>query len=348
MPALDHILRLRHAAIFVALAALLVVVPAAVAAATPTQLSAKVTPAVVTYPGQAVVAGTIIGIPGAELTLETRPAGGAGVWSPAGAATASSSGAFRFELAPSVSSDLRVSYAGALPQHDAASVELHLVVSARVTISSPKEPWLGHIVRLSGAVAPAHPGAPVTIQRREDGVWQSLATTTLGDDARFLVRWQPTEAGRYRLRARMEADADHGVSASPTMLVIVNQPNPHHVLYKYAHYIVIVRHEFRLYYYEHGTLVRGFNVALGRPGYRTPLGHFRIYGKRKPAGGALGACAMYYRARGAIAIHGTDEPWLIRRRPPRDFSHGCARMLNRQVLWLYARVPVGTRVHNLP
>ena len=68
------------------------------------------------------------------------------------------------------------------------------------------------------------------------------------------------------------------------MLIIVNQPNRHHVLYKYAHYIVIVRHEFRLYYYEHGALVRGFDVALGRPGYRTPLGHFRIYGKRKPAG----------------------------------------------------------------
>ena len=106
---------------------------------------------------------------------------------------------------------------------------------------------------------------------------------------------------------------------------------------RYAHYIVIVRHEYRLYYYEHGALVRGFDVALGRPGYRTPLGYFHIYGKRKPAGGALGACAMFYRHLGGIAIHGTDQPYLIRRPVPRDFSHGCARMLNRQVLWLYAR-----------
>ena len=28
-------------------------------------------------------------------------------------------------------------------------------------------------------------------------------------------------------------------------------------------------------------------------------------------------------------------------------SHGCARMYNSQVLWLYARVPIGTYVHNL-
>ena len=117
---------------------------------------------------------------------------------------------------------------------------------------------------------------------------------------------------------------------------------------RYAHYIVIVRHEYRLYYYEHGVLVRGFDVALGRPGYRTPLGYFHIYGKRKPAGGPLGACAMFYRQLGGIAIHGTERAVAAQPPPvPRDFSHGCARMLNSQVLWLYARVPVGTHVHNL-
>jgi len=93
--------------------------------------------------------------------------------------------------------------------------------------------------------------------------------------------------------------------------------------------------------------VRAFDVALGRPGYRTPLGYFRVYGKRKPAGGALGACAMFYRRQGGIAIHGTNQPELIRRPTPRAYSHGCARMLNHQVLWLYDRVPVGTRIHNL-
>ena len=200
---------------------------------------------------------------------------------------------------------------------------------------------------LRGAVAPAHPGGTIVIERRVDGAWQPLATVLLGTDSHFALHWTPDTFGYYRLRARMEADAGHDGGASRSKLVTVNRPNAHRVPMRYAHYIVIVRHEYRLYYYEHGALVRAFDVALGRPGYRTPLGYFHIYGKRKPAGGALGACAMYYRRQGGIAIHGTDQPYLIRRPVPRDFSHGCARMLNRQVLWLYHRVPVGTRVHNL-
>ena len=216
-----------------------------------------------------------------------------------------------------------------------------------VTVSFPASLWLGGAVLLRGAVAPAHPGGAVVIERLLAGVWQPLGTATLGADSRFSLRWTPDAFGYYRLRARMEADADHDTGASKGQLVTVNRPNAHRVPMRYAHYIVIVRHEYRLYYYEHGVLVRRFDVALGRPGYRTPLGLFHVYGKRKPAGGALGACAMFYRRHGGIAIHGTNQPYLLRRPVPRDFSHGCARMLNREVLWLYDRVPVGTRVHNL-
>jgi hypothetical protein len=187
----------------------------------------------------------------------------------------------------------------------------------------------------------------VHIDRRVDGAWRQFLTVTLDGGSRFAFSWTPAEFGFHRLRARMDADADHDLGLATSERVIVNRPNEHGVPMRYAHYIVIVRHEYRLYYYEHGELVRGFDVALGRPGYRTPLGRFRIYGKRKPAGGALGACAMFYRHRGGIAIHGTNQPRLIRRPVPRAYSHGCARMLDRQVLWLYRRVPVGTRVHNL-
>lgn len=63
------------------------------------------------------------------------------------------------------------------------------------------------------------------------------------------------------------------------------------------------------------------------------------------AGAGDGAAVMYYTY-GGIAIHGTDEPWLLSRFP-RPFSHGCARMYNKDVLWLYARCPVGTHIHNI-
>ena len=130
--------------------------------------------------------------------------------------------------------------------------------------------------------------------------------------------------------------------------MFVNPLNAHRVPYHYRHYIVIVIHEYKLYYYERGVMVRRFNVALGRPGYRTPVGTFHIWGKRKPGGGPLGACVMFYTRQRGLAVHGTDQPYLLNNRLPRDYSHGCARMYNSQALWLYARCPVGTTVHNLP
>jgi lipoprotein-anchoring transpeptidase ErfK/SrfK len=44
--------------------------------------------------------------------------------------------------------------------------------------------------------------------------------------------------------------------------------------------------------------------------------------------------------RGNYAIHGTNEPGSI----GHFVSHGCIRMLNEDILDLYARAPVGTEV----
>ena len=67
---------------------------------------------------------------------------------------------------------------------------------------------------------------------------------------------------------------------------------------------------------------------------------------RHMEGGAdnpLGARAMYLYRDGRdliYRIHGTNEPWSI----GTDSSSGCIRMLNEDVIDLYRRVPVGTRV----
>ncbi len=53
----------------------------------------------------------------------------------------------------------------------------------------------------------------------------------------------------------------------------------------------------------------------------------------------LGVRAMYLGS-SAYRIHGTDAPWTI----GQAVSHGCIRMLNEDVLDLYPRIPVGTRV----
>jgi hypothetical protein len=345
---LDRFARL---AFMVAAAVLLLAVSAGAAgAAAAAQLTAAATPATVVYPGTAVVAGALAGesgsVGGAALELFQRPAGTAAEWSPAGSTTTAADGSYSFAVAPDVSTDYQVRYAGGTGV-PAAQADVRLPVQPLVTLSGPRSLWLGESARLRGSVAPAHPGATVVIDRRVSGEWQPFLSVALDSASRLSLGWTPAESGFYHLRARLDAHEDHDTGSSPSRRVVVSPPNQHDVPMQYDHYIVIVRHEYRLYYYESGVLARGFDVALGKPGWRTPLGLFRIYGKRRPASGALGACAMFYRHRGGIAIHGTDQPRLVRKGAPRAYSHGCARMLDRHALWLYARVPVGTRVHNL-
>ena len=343
-------------ALAAALLAALVLLAAGAGTATATssapQLSASASPAEVVYPGSSLITGSLTGtgagMAGVTLDLVQRAAGSTGTWATAGSAVTGKDGAFSFRVAPSVSTDYEVRYPAGAPV-PAVAAAVSVAVQPHITVSYPADFWPGQTVWLRGVVAPEYPaGTAVTIERKLDGVWQPLLSTELGAGSAFTAPWAPAEYGYYRLRARVDAGLGRESGASVSRLVVVNRPNAHAAPMRYAHYIVIVRHEYRLYYYEHGVLVRGFDVALGRPGYRTPLGLFRIYGKRKPAGGALGACAMFYRRKGGIAIHGTDQPSLIRRPIPRDYSHGCARMLNRDVLWLYERVPWHTYVHNLP
>src|SRR5450756_1669703 len=171
-----------------------------------------------------------------------------------------------------------------------------------VTLKAPGSLWLGDTVTLRVTVQPAVPGGVVAIESKVDGAWAPIAGGTLGEASRLSVAWQPDTYGFFRLRASLEAGVDHAAGVSATRRVVVNRPNKHDVPYRFAHYIVIVVHEYKLYYYEHGKNVRAFHVALGRPGYRTPIGRFHIYGKRRPAGGALGACAMYYRQQGGLSL----------------------------------------------
>jgi lipoprotein-anchoring transpeptidase ErfK/SrfK len=62
-------------------------------------------------------------------------------------------------------------------------------------------------------------------------------------------------------------------------------------------------------------------------------------GKNNP----LGARALYlFRRTGdsGYRIHGTNQPWSI----GLNLSSGCIRMMNKDVIDLYRRVPVGTKV----
>jgi hypothetical protein len=104
--------------------------------------------------------------------------------------------------------------------------------------------------------------------------------------------------------------------------------------------IVIEAVQRRLYLFAGGRIYRSWPVAVGTPETPTPIGHFAIQAKAV-WGGAFGARWMQLSIPwGTYGIHGTNNPGSIGSRA----SHGCVRMWNRDVVQLYALVPVGTPV----
>ncbi|WP_245559703.1 L,D-transpeptidase family protein [Amorphus coralli] len=125
--------------------------------------------------------------------------------------------------------------------------------------------------------------------------------------------------------------------------------------------IVIDTEARHLFLVEPGNKARRYGVGVGRPGFSwagthrvtrkaewpgwTPPPQMR---KRQPdlpahmEGGPnnpLGARAMYLGST-LYRIHGSNAPWTI----GHAVSSGCIRMRNEDVIDLYERVPVGTRV----
>jgi hypothetical protein len=294
--------------------------------------------------GSATTLSGMFQLPGMPLTLE-RMRVGEPDWVVLRTFVSGLTGGFLFKPEPPATTTYRVTFAGD-SEWGPASAEVVVPVRCALDFTPPAPFYQGVPVMLKGSIAPAHPGTVLTVQRKESGVWSDWKKTTLDGHSRFAVSFNPRSYGTFWFRVKMPSDGDHAKFTSSPRAVVALNPNPHHVPTYLAHYIVIVVHEYKLYYYEYGRITRVFPVALGRPGFPTPLGHFYIHSKGLNPGGAHGAAVMYYHS-GGIGIHGTNEPWLLSRFP-RPFSHGCARMYNSDVLWLYARSPVGTHIHNIP
>ena len=124
--------------------------------------------------------------------------------------------------------------------------------------------------------------------------------------------------------------------------------------------IIDTRQRFLFFILPHGRAIR-YGVGVGRPGFEW-AGVKRVSRKaewpdwtppaemilRRPdipdhmAGGPdnpLGARALYLGS-SLYRIHGTNEPWTI----GTNVSSGCIRMMNEDVIDLYNRAKVGTKV----
>ncbi len=116
-----------------------------------------------------------------------------------------------------------------------------------------------------------------------------------------------------------------------------------------------------LYYVLEGGRAMRYGIGVGRPGFEwagvktvtrkaewpewTPPSEMLLRRPELPkhmAGGPenpLGARAMYLGST-LYRLHGTNEPWTI----GQNVSSGCIRLMNEDVMDLYDRVKVGTKV----
>lgn len=104
--------------------------------------------------------------------------------------------------------------------------------------------------------------------------------------------------------------------------------------------IVISIPQHRLYLYQDNRLFHSYPVAVGKPLTKSPRGEFYIT-QKAVWGDGFGTRWMRISVPwGIYGIHGTDKPWTV----GTAASHGCFRMLNRNVEQVYALVSLHTPV----
>ena len=113
----------------------------------------------------------------------------------------------------------------------------------------------------------------------------------------------------------------------------------------------------RVFVYQGQKIIASYPVAIGRRGWETPTGQFRVIqmvrepvwehpftGQLVPSGknNPLGARWIGFWTDGAnfIGFHGTPQENLI----GRAVSHGCVRMRDRDIKALFEKVQIGTSV----
>lgn len=114
-------------------------------------------------------------------------------------------------------------------------------------------------------------------------------------------------------------------------------------------WLVIHRGTRTFDFYVGGRVARSGKVAVGAPGMETPTGLFYVQAKFDPTWPVLGAYAFEtsgysklsdWPGGGVVGVHGTNTPQLI----GQAVSHGCVRLLNRDIQYLREAMPVGTPV----
>ena len=178
-------------------------------------------PVSVTAGGRATVrfVATANGTPlvGARVVISSRPAGQAG-FRTVRTLTSGKDGAVAWSVSP-----LRTTvYRAALAAAPAVSATRTVVVAQRVALAVDHlRIHPGGAVRLSGLVAPGHPGGRVLVQLLTARGWQTVATPRLGIRSRFAKTVVAGLSGRYILRVVAPATPTDALGRSRTVTVRV-------------------------------------------------------------------------------------------------------------------------------
>jgi lipoprotein-anchoring transpeptidase ErfK/SrfK len=188
------------------------------------------------------------------------------------------------------------------------------------------------------AVARSAPGRASVVQRLGRLDRHGLETVVGVVGVRFAARCRPAW---YRIQLSIPPN---GRTAWVTAASIR--------LFRVATRIEVSLSHRRLDLYRSGRRVLRVPVSIGAPATPTPTGRFFVderYVLEDPSG-PFGAAALglsghstvlpHWAEGGPIALHGTNEPWLV----GRAVSHGCVRLRNVDVLRVLRLTPAGTPV----
>ncbi|MBH9968391.1 L,D-transpeptidase [Bacillus sp. MKU004] len=121
-------------------------------------------------------------------------------------------------------------------------------------------------------------------------------------------------------------------------------------------FLIVNKENNQLAFINEGKIAGTYGVATGKTTELTPEGLFTVtvkaknpyYRKKNIPGGdprnPLGSRWIGFDAKGTdgriYGVHGTNRPSSI----GKYISNGCIRMLNKNVEFIYDRVPVGTKI----
>lgn len=114
--------------------------------------------------------------------------------------------------------------------------------------------------------------------------------------------------------------------------------------------IIVNKSSRRVNFYRNCRLVRSMPCAIGKASTQTPSGKYKVlekiqnrpyYKDHIPGGDSRNPLGKYWLGIGnGYALHGTNNEGSI----GGAVSHGCMRMYNSDIQWLYSQAKVGTTV----